>query len=52
MFNLNGEVIGIVSHIKSMSGGSDGIGYATSSIWLQIYYLIIKCHGLVQIYIP
>lgn len=31
MFNLDGEVIGIVSHIASLSGGSDGIGYATSS---------------------
>lgn len=31
MFNLNGEVIGIVSHIVSKSGGSDGIGYASSS---------------------
>jgi serine protease Do len=31
MFNLNGEVIGIVSHITSNSGGSDGIGYASSS---------------------
>lgn len=31
MFNLDGEVIGIVSHIKSQSGGSDGIGYATTS---------------------
>ncbi|MGH1385196.1 S1C family serine protease [Kordia sp.] len=31
MFNMKGEVIGVVSHIKSKSGGSDGIGYATSS---------------------
>ncbi|WP_282043622.1 S1C family serine protease [Winogradskyella flava] len=31
MFNLEGEVIGVVSHIKSKSGGSDGIGYASSS---------------------
>nr|WP_321232229.1 trypsin-like peptidase domain-containing protein [uncultured Psychroserpens sp.] len=31
MFNLQGEVIGVVSHIKSNSGGSDGIGYASSS---------------------
>ena len=31
MFNLNGEVIGIVSHITSKSGGSDGIGFASSS---------------------
>lgn len=31
MFNLNGEVVGIVSHITSKSGGSDGIGFASSS---------------------
>jgi serine protease Do len=31
MFNLEGEVVGIVSHIKTKSGGSDGIGYASSS---------------------
>lgn len=31
MFNLDGEVIGIVSHIASQSGGSDGIGYASTS---------------------
>jgi len=31
MFNLKGEVVGIVSHIVTKSGGSDGIGYASSS---------------------
>ncbi len=31
MFNLKGEVVGVVSHIKTKSGGSDGIGYASSS---------------------
>ncbi|GGZ91672.1 S1C family serine protease [Algibacter mikhailovii] len=31
MFNLNGEVVGIVSHITSKTGGSDGIGFASSS---------------------
>jgi serine protease Do len=31
MFNLNGEVVGIVSHITTKSGGFDGIGYASSS---------------------
>lgn len=31
MFNIKGEVIGIVSHITTQSGGSDGIGFATSS---------------------
>jgi serine protease Do len=30
MFNLDGEVIGIVSHILSKSGGSNGIGFAVS----------------------
>lgn len=31
MFNLKGEVVGIVSHITTQSGGFEGIGYATSS---------------------
>jgi S1-C subfamily serine protease len=31
MFNLDGEVIGIVSHILSQSGGSDGLGFAVTS---------------------
>ncbi|MBL8483251.1 MAG: trypsin-like peptidase domain-containing protein [Rhodocyclaceae bacterium] len=31
MFNLKGEVIGIVSHMLSESGGSDGIGFAVTS---------------------
>ncbi|MES9939511.1 MAG: trypsin-like peptidase domain-containing protein [Candidatus Thiodiazotropha sp. 6PLUC2] len=29
--NLNGEVIGIVSHIESTSGGNQGIGFAVTS---------------------
>jgi len=31
MFNLDGEVIGIVSHILSISGGSEGLGFAVAS---------------------
>ena len=31
MFNLDGQVIGIASHIKTRSGGSDGLGFAVSS---------------------
>jgi serine protease Do len=31
MFNLRGEVIGIVSHILTQSGGSVGLGYAVAS---------------------
>ncbi len=31
MFNRRGEVIGIVSHIRSQSGGSDGLGFAVTS---------------------
>lgn len=31
MFNLKGEVVGIVSYITTQSGGFDGIGYASSS---------------------
>jgi S1-C subfamily serine protease len=31
MFNLKGEVIGIVSHIISQSGGFEGLGFAASA---------------------
>lgn len=31
MFNMQGEVIGIVSHIVSRSGGSDGLGFVVTS---------------------
>ena len=31
VFNLRGEVIGIVSYIRSQSGGSDGLGFAVTS---------------------
>ena len=31
MFNDRGEVIGIVSYIRSKSGGSDGLGFAVTS---------------------
>lgn len=30
MFNLNGEIVGIVSHILSKSGGSNGLGFVIS----------------------
>jgi S1-C subfamily serine protease len=31
MFNMNGEVLGIVSHVLSESGGWDGLGFAVAS---------------------
>jgi S1-C subfamily serine protease len=31
MFNMNGEVIGIVSHIITISGGFEGLGFAATS---------------------
>ena len=31
MFNMNGEVIGVVSHILSQSGGFEGMGFAVTS---------------------
>lgn len=31
MFNMDGEVIGIISYIVSKSGGSDGLGFAITS---------------------
>lgn len=30
LFNLNGDIIGIVSHILSKSGGSNGLGFVVS----------------------
>jgi len=30
IFNFEGKLIGIVSHIKSQSGGNEGLGFATS----------------------
>jgi serine protease Do len=35
MFNLNGEVIGIVSHILTNSGGFEGLGFAATSSLAQ-----------------
>ncbi|MDX6499087.1 MAG: hypothetical protein QOG23_2347 [Blastocatellia bacterium] len=31
MFNMNGEVIGIITNILSQSGGSEGLGFAATS---------------------
>lgn len=54
LFNLAGEVIGIVSYILSQSGGFEGLGFAVSSntakallldahtIWLGVDFLLIK----------
>lgn len=30
MYNMEGEVVGIVSHIRSISGGSQGLGFAVA----------------------
>jgi S1-C subfamily serine protease len=35
MFNMNGEVIGIVSYIISQSGGSEGLGFVITSNMAQ-----------------
>lgn len=35
LFNMQGDVIGIVSHILSKSGGSDGLGFAVSVDTIQ-----------------
>ena len=54
MFSAKGELIGIVSHIRSQSGGSEGLGFAAStnaikthlldqpSIWFGLDYLPIR----------
>ena len=31
MFNMSGEIVGIVSHIMSKSGGSEGLGFAATA---------------------
>ena len=31
MFNMEGEIVGIVSHIISTSGGSEGVGFVVTS---------------------
>lgn len=35
MFNMKGEIIGIVSHILSQSGGSQGLGFVVSTDTVQ-----------------
>ena len=54
LLNLRGEVIGIVSHISSQSGGSEGLGFAASSnvaresmlerpaVWLGASYMLLN----------
>ncbi len=54
LLNMNGEVIGIVSHISSQSGGSEGLGFAASAnmarrilldepaVWLGASYMLLN----------
>lgn len=54
LFNRKGELIGIVSHIKTQSGGSEGLGFAASSniaralliedppVWLGADFLLLN----------
>ena len=54
MFNMNGELIGIVSHILTRSGGSEGLGFAISintakellsekeSFWVGLNALLVE----------
>ena len=54
LLNMRGEVIGIVSHISSQSGGSEGLGFAASSnmarrllldepaVWLGASYMLLN----------
>ncbi len=43
-FNMEGEVIGIISHILSQSGGFEGIGFAVTSNTVK--ELLLSGHGL------
>jgi serine protease Do len=54
LFNRKGELMGIVSHIKSQSGGNEGLGFAASSnmarallvedppVWLGADFLLLN----------
>jgi S1-C subfamily serine protease len=44
MFNMTGEVIGIVSHIISKSGGSEGLGFVVSSRTIRDLLLDTRAH--------
>ncbi|MCJ8296895.1 MAG: trypsin-like peptidase domain-containing protein, partial [Colwellia sp.] len=50
MFNLNGEIIGIVSHILSRSGGSNGLGFVISVDTIQ--HIIDSDPGTFSGFIP
>ena len=39
MFDMRGEVVGIVSHIVSKGGGSEGIGFAVTSNAVRLHLL-------------
>jgi S1-C subfamily serine protease len=39
MFNMDGEVIGVVSHILSQSGGSQGLGFVVTSNMARVEML-------------
>jgi serine protease Do len=42
MFNMNGEVVGIVTNILSQSGGSEGLGFAATSKMARQLLLVQK----------
>ncbi|HEY9051893.1 MAG TPA: trypsin-like peptidase domain-containing protein [Gammaproteobacteria bacterium] len=44
VFDMNGEVIGVVSHILSQSGGFEGLGFAITSNTVK--ELIVSGHGM------
>ena len=50
MFNLDGEIIGIVSHILSKSGGSNGLGFVISVDTVQ--HIIDSDPGTFSGFIP
>jgi len=54
LFDMNGRIIGIVSHIQSRSGGYEGLGFATtinmarkvlleqSSLWTGVEFTVVE----------
>ena len=53
MFNMSGEIVGIVSHIISKSGGSEGLGFVATANMARQFLLERRSlwHGVLGSYI-
>ncbi|PCJ39227.1 MAG: trypsin [Moraxellaceae bacterium] len=64
MFNSKGKLIGIVSHIRTQSGGNEGLGFAASinmakrilleqsPLWLGIEFVLLKKQLIKALNVP